>query len=217
MTFSHGLGGGAVGSKSYRFVGRFSVLRDSTQETLGWHQEDKQIWKSNPHWTLRKSSSLALRSNPLGAHYNPVCGCPQLLSHVQPFATPQTAARQAPLSLGLSRREHRSGLPLPPAGDGTHVSCIGRQLLYSWATWEALIWPHLKPTPVWQSSPAAAGTLASAHTRLTLRQGLCSCVTSYHHSSFYTQLVNPADPQRHLNLTPEHWRTKGKILLHGFA
>ena len=31
--------------------------------------------------------------------------------------TPWTVARQAPLSMGLSRQEHWSGLPLPPPGD----------------------------------------------------------------------------------------------------
>ena len=30
---------------------------------------------------------------------------------------PQTAARQAPLSMGFSRREYSSGLPFPSAGD----------------------------------------------------------------------------------------------------
>ena len=34
-------------------------------------------------------------------------------SHVRLCATPQTAARQAPLSLGFSRQEHWSGLPFP--------------------------------------------------------------------------------------------------------
>ena len=34
-------------------------------------------------------------------------------SHVQLCAAPQTAAHQAPLSLGLSRQEHWSGLPFP--------------------------------------------------------------------------------------------------------
>ena len=34
-------------------------------------------------------------------------------SHVQPCATPQTAAHQAPLPLGFSRQEHWSGLPFP--------------------------------------------------------------------------------------------------------
>ena len=34
-------------------------------------------------------------------------------SRVWPCATPQTAAHQAPLSLGFSRQEHWSGLPFP--------------------------------------------------------------------------------------------------------
>ena len=52
----------------------------------------------------------------------------------QLFVTPWTVARQAPLSMGLSRQEYWSGLPFPPAGDlpdpGTEltsprlVSCI---------------------------------------------------------------------------------------------
>ena len=36
-----------------------------------------------------------------------------LFSRVQLCATPQTAAHQAPLSLGFSRQEHWSGLPFP--------------------------------------------------------------------------------------------------------
>ena len=35
------------------------------------------------------------------------------LSHVQPLATPWTAAYQAPPSMGFSRQEHWSGVPLP--------------------------------------------------------------------------------------------------------
>ena len=34
-------------------------------------------------------------------------------SHVRLCMTPQTAARQAPPSLGFSRQEHWSGLPFP--------------------------------------------------------------------------------------------------------
>ena len=34
-------------------------------------------------------------------------------SRVQPCVTLQTAAHQAPLSLGFSRQEHCSGLPFP--------------------------------------------------------------------------------------------------------
>ena len=36
-----------------------------------------------------------------------------LFRHVRLCATPQTAAHQAPLSLGFSRQEHWSGLPFP--------------------------------------------------------------------------------------------------------
>ena len=36
------------------------------------------------------------------------------ISRVRLCVTPQTAAHQAPLSLGFSRQEHWSGLPFPP-------------------------------------------------------------------------------------------------------
>ena len=38
-------------------------------------------------------------------------------SCVQLFATPWTAAYQAPLSMGFSRQEYWSGLPFPSPGD----------------------------------------------------------------------------------------------------
>ena len=38
-------------------------------------------------------------------------------SHVQLFTTPWTVAHQAPLSMGFSRQEYRSGLPFPSPGD----------------------------------------------------------------------------------------------------
>ena len=39
------------------------------------------------------------------------------LNRVRLFATPWTAAHQAPLSIGLSRQEYWSGLPFPSPGD----------------------------------------------------------------------------------------------------
>ena len=39
------------------------------------------------------------------------------LSHIRLFATLQTVARQAPLTMGFSRQRYWSGLPCPPAGD----------------------------------------------------------------------------------------------------
>ena len=41
----------------------------------------------------------------------------KLLSRVQLFATPLTAARQAPLPMGFPRQEYWSGLPFPSPGD----------------------------------------------------------------------------------------------------
>ena len=43
--------------------------------------------------------------------------CVQLLSCVRLFATPWSAAHQAPLSMGFSRPEYKSGLPFPSPGD----------------------------------------------------------------------------------------------------
>ena len=62
-----------------------------------------------------------------------------LFSHVRLFATLWTVARQAPLSMGFSRQEYRSGLPCPPPGDlldrgikpiSLYIPCTGRQVLY---------------------------------------------------------------------------------------
>ena len=60
-------------------------------------------------------------------------------NHVQFLETLWTIALQAPLSMGFSRQEYWSGLPLPPSGDLPDpgikpciscISCIGRQVLY---------------------------------------------------------------------------------------
>ena len=40
-----------------------------------------------------------------------------MLSHVHLFASLQTIARQAPLSMGFSNQEYWSGLPCPPQGN----------------------------------------------------------------------------------------------------
>ena len=77
-----------------------------------------------------------------------VCVC--ILSHlsrVRLCVTPWTEARQAPLSMGFSRQEYWSGLPIPPPGDlpdpGIEPTSLispalaGRSFTTS-ATWEAL-------------------------------------------------------------------------------
>ena len=56
------------------------------------------------------------------------------------FVTPWTVAHRAPLSMEFPRQESWSRLPFPSPGDlprhrdRTQVSCIGRQIIYCWAT-----------------------------------------------------------------------------------
>ena len=52
-----------------------------------------------------------------GQYYIVSCFSWCVVSYVQPFVTPWTIARQAPLSMEFSRQEFWSGLPFPPAGD----------------------------------------------------------------------------------------------------
>ena len=70
-----------------------------------------------------------------------------MLSHVQLFVIPWTVAHQAPLSMGILQARilewvavfFSRGSSRPR--DQTGVSWIysnGRQILYHWATWEAL-------------------------------------------------------------------------------
>ena len=64
--------------------------------------------------------------------------CPTFLWHHG------TTACQSPLSMGFSRQEFWSGVPIHSPGDVPNSgvkslsSCIGRWILYHWATWEAI-------------------------------------------------------------------------------
>jgi len=51
--------------------------------------------------------------NPKVSSMIPKANKPIALSHVQLLATPWTAAHQAPPSMGFSRQEYWSGVPLP--------------------------------------------------------------------------------------------------------
>ena len=67
-----------------------------------------------------------------------VCAKWLQLCHFKSLETPWTVARQASLSMGFSRHEYWSVLLCPPPGDlpdpaikpMSHVSCIGRHVLY---------------------------------------------------------------------------------------
>ena len=74
------------------------------------------------------------------------------LSHVQLSATPWTAAHQAPPSMGLSRQEHWSGVPLPSPCAHTHkrnaTNCCCGYLLVARMYLYLLYIHHIsQPTP----------------------------------------------------------------------
>ena len=71
-------------------------------------------YQGSPEWTLLVSNSRGSRFQSCGPTGHGVILL--LLSHfsrVRLCATPETAAHQAPPSLGFSRQEHWSGLPFP--------------------------------------------------------------------------------------------------------
>ena len=64
------------------------------------------------------------------------------LSHVQLLATPWTAAYQAPLSMGFSRQEYWSGVPLP-SPRGRKAWCLFKEYWVFLFCWESLcLWVH---------------------------------------------------------------------------
>ena len=62
----------------------------------------------------------------------------KLLSHVRLFATPWTAAYQAPPCMGFSRQEYWSGVPLPSPNLHALASCFG--LLSMSLAWHVQQW-----------------------------------------------------------------------------
>ena len=88
---------------------------------------------------------------------------PSPFSHVLLVVTPWTVAHQAPLSMGFSRQEHRTGLPCPPPGNLLYIRQRERErerntriqwmdpgqiqsLTYKWSP-ECLLTPHLPLSP----------------------------------------------------------------------
>ena len=100
-------------------------------------------WETNINYIYTLTIDLELNfQNAL--HVIRRCLCICVLNHVQLFATPWTVAQQAPLSMGSSRQN---------TGEACHfllqrifltqvsnyvsfISCVGRLILYHWATWE---------------------------------------------------------------------------------
>ena len=87
----------------------------------------------------------------------------QLLSHVQPFVTPWTAAHQAPLSMGLLQARILEWVAIPSSRgssqprDQTQVSCTAGEFFTVWDTREAL-YPLLSEWVKW-SHPVMSDSL----------------------------------------------------------
>ena len=102
------------GSKRGRLLNRscLKVIRIIERE------KKKEAWEKEERVKRWGQDFLALVWNRAANHDSQTCVC--MLSHfsrVQFFATRWTVARQAPLSVGLSRQEYWNGLPFPPPGD----------------------------------------------------------------------------------------------------
>ena len=70
--------------------------------------------------------------------YSWVCACSVAQLCLTLCGPMDYVVHQDPLSMGFPGQEYWSGLPFPSPGDQTHISCIGRWILYHWATREAL-------------------------------------------------------------------------------
>ena len=100
------------------------------------------LWK-NPNRVFGQSSAI-LR---FCALY--LCCLVLVLIPLVVFITPWAAAHQTSLHMEFSRQAYWSGLSFSSSGDLPNpgmepaciscVSCVGRRVLYLWATWEALI------------------------------------------------------------------------------
>ena len=100
----------------------------------GWGGQLDLRWREQSERTSQRRWHLLW-----GLKQEHVCACVlSCFSLVQLFMTLWAVAHQAPLSMGFSRQEYWSGLPCSFPGDlldpgikpESHVSCIGRWILY---------------------------------------------------------------------------------------
>ena len=116
---------------------------NSPGSLLKVRNQRSKVWKFAPNHIAAYDVKLEIVSNTNRTLSWTVCA----LSHFSPvwlFVTPWTVAHQASLTIGFSRPEYWSGLPLPPPGifptQGSNLCLLHcRQILYHWATGAALL------------------------------------------------------------------------------
>ena len=76
----------------------------------------------------------------------------KFLSHVQPSATPWTAVFQVPPSMGFSRQEYWSGVPLPSPGLGQfkQLGINNREWQSLWLNWRIYVLPTGNQTQIFK-------------------------------------------------------------------
>ena len=108
----------------------------------------------------------------------------KLLSCVWLLATPWTAAHQAPPSMGFSRQEYWSGMPLP----SPLIHCTTREVqsvgfwqgCQNYSLWERIFFSKTgNRTALWSSNPTAG------HTHWENQKGKRHVYTNVHRSTVY--------------------------------
>ena len=125
----------------------------------------KKWWNSRwlfRHFFLVVSYNFQIRWNIFKNKLWSLCVLSQL-SHVRLLVTLWTIAHQAPLSLGFSRQEYRSGLPCPPPGDlpdpgiepvSLRSLAPAGKVFTTSATWEAQVFNKWMRPRLWGSVKA---------------------------------------------------------------
>jgi len=107
----------------------------------------------------------------VGCHFLLQCMKVKSLSRARLLATPWTAAHQAPLTMGFSRQEYWSGLPLPSIyspgeiriflGNGStsrlQLVRIGQRLAWEWEPWNLLVRGSTLPSLSSLTQPGQVG------------------------------------------------------------
>ena len=103
----------------------------------------KRVWECQHSCIPSTNIHCLPETAPLGSLY--ALAAAESLSRVRFFATPWTAAHQAPLAMGFSRQEYWSGVPSPsPICAGEHVkpTPVLMLLLFSGSVVSDALWPH---------------------------------------------------------------------------
>ena len=110
---------------------------------IPWTEEPGQLYSPRSHKASDMTEATVQQSKPAINIHTLLVFSRSIVSDF--FATPWTAACQAPLSMGFPRQEYGSGLPFPPPRvfltQGLNL-CLPRLLLcrwifYHWVTWKA--------------------------------------------------------------------------------